>query len=531
MIQPRLTAALLALTSSLLMGLPPTGASAQDAEVSRRLVEFGRMSPSDARDLSRAISSVLQANAERGGESYDSLRQKVNSAIFGTAGGPGQNRAEYDQRMAMVLERMRGGLDAAMLPVLFPNTRNSAVMCSNTFGVTMGECDALVAAASQMPSALPFIPPDDGSALRAALRSNRAGRRDATEVATRLREVMLGVPRILTNDARGRALIGLLEACPGGTPDRESQIRAWHVGPNEGMARCIATNMARGGPAQAQALFGLSPQAAQAFMTWGAPAAAPAAAPEPVYAAAPPMQAAPPPRPPPRRTVAPPAPTAGPSPAETLRTQARSHFRSRRFQQAAAAYEAAASIEPGHAGTQAGLGACRLAMGDARGAAAAYQQAVRLDERNVGYFTALGRAYATGGHREGAISALQQALRIDPNHQPAQQGLQALGGTPPPPPPPPAPVLPETPPRQAIISTMRPLAGALRGCAPTYDGTVTFALTVVGDTGEVTGAVINAGDLSGTEEGACMESVVRSAAFPRFTQGELNINYPFRIQP
>lgn len=117
----------------------------------------------------------------------------------------------------------------------------------------------------------------------------------------------------------------------------------------------------------------------------------------------------------------------GASQFDQLRNEAREHFRARRFAQAAAAYERAAAINPNHAGTYAGLGAARGAMGDSRGAVAAYQRAVEAQPNHSGFTAALGRAYMMAGDRGRAIQAFQRAVALDPNNQAARQGLQQLG--------------------------------------------------------------------------------------------------------
>ena len=498
-----------------LLASSPRPAHAQDAEVVNRLMQYGRMEQRDARALANKISAVLAEDAASGGDSYNPLRQAVNRAVFGPNAGPGASRPEYDQRLAQVLSRMRGGLDAAIMTAIFPDGRNAAALCANNFGVTMGECDALISAASLEAATLPYMPPDDGASLGRALRQARVSRHTAQEIVEKLREIMLGVPRILTRDDRGRGLLALLALCPGGTPDREAQIRAWHVGPTEGMARCLAGQVASHGASSGELLFGMSGPAVEAWLSWGAPGVS-ANPTQPVN-----------PTPPVNPRVAPPRPTPalrGGAAAETLREQARSFFRAQRYPQAAAAYEAAATIQPNHAGTQAGLGACRLAMGDAAGAAQAYGQAVRLAPDNGSFRVAEARALVAAGDRDGAISALQQALQADPNNTAAQQGLEALGGRPLPPP------LPETPPREAIVGVMQSLTGALRGCAPDFDGVATFHLTITGENGNVTEAALE-GDGADTDEGQCMAGVVQSAHFPRFTRDSISINYPFQLHP
>ncbi|HJL05127.1 MAG TPA: tetratricopeptide repeat protein [Polyangiaceae bacterium LLY-WYZ-15_(1-7)] len=511
----RLSFALALLTGLGFSAVAP--ASAQDAAVVRRLVQFGQMEEGDARDLVRKVDRVLAADAERGGDRFDTdLRRETHQALFGNGPPP---RAEYYERIQAVKERLAGGLTSLTLPVHFQARPNASVLCAHAYGITIGECDALIAAATETPAALPYLPPDDGRALVGELRSGRVNRRVAREIASKLRDVMLGVPRNLTNDQRGRALLQLMEQCPGGTSDREAQVRAWHVGPTPGLARCIAGAIARrGGASMAQGLFELSPNAAQAFLSWGAPGAS--AQPTPPTPPTPP-RTRPPRNPPPRNSGSP--QVSQMSAPEALRQQARAQFRLRNYPAALSAYEQASQLEPDHAGTWAGVGACKAAMRDYPGAITAYSQAVRLAPENDGYFVSLGRAYAQNGQREAAIGALQQAMRIDRNNMSAREGLRALGGEPPPPP------LPEVPPRDAIIATMRPLEAGVAGCSPTFSGRVVFHLIITGETGEVTG--VSSEGVEDPNEAACMESVVQSARFPRFTREELTISYPFEIAP
>lgn len=484
-------------------------AEAQDAAVVQRLVQNGQMPRDAARQLVDTVNRTLAEEAERNGEGFDSnLRRETHSALFGSGPPP---RNEYRARLDATLDRLRNGLNVDLLTGLFPARRNAAVMCAHRYGVTIGECDALIAGATLTPSALPYLAPDDGSELLRALRGSRVPVRTAREIVTKLRETMLGVPRNLSRDARGRALIQLLEACPGGTDDRETQIRGWHVGPTEGLAQCIAGAVSRHGGADAAAqLFGMRPASARAFIEWGAPNAPP------------PIAVAPPPnmrRQPPRNPRGPQVSSV--SAPQALRQQARAQFRLRNYPAALSAYEAAANLEPNHAGTWAGVAATRMAMNDYGAAVEAYQRAVSLDQDNAGYFVALGRAFARNGQNEAAVSALQQAMRIDPQNQAAREGLRALGGEAP------APPLPESPPRSAILATMQPLQGAVQGCAPNFAGQVSFHITIRGETGEVTN--VTSDGTSNENDSACMESVVQSARFPRFTRAELSISYPFRL--
>ncbi len=110
------------------------------------------------------------------------------------------------------------------------------------------------------------------------------------------------------------------------------------------------------------------------------------------------------------------------------REEALAHFQARRFEQAAEAYEQATQINPRHAGSFAGLGAARLALGQHDAAVRAYERAIALSPNHAGFQAALGRAHLAAGDREQARQAFRRALAIDPNNQAARQGLQTVGG-------------------------------------------------------------------------------------------------------
>jgi Flp pilus assembly protein TadD len=111
---------------------------------------------------------------------------------------------------------------------------------------------------------------------------------------------------------------------------------------------------------------------------------------------------------------------------DTIRAEALAHFRARRFQEAAAAYERASRLAPTNVGIWNGLGAARMAAGDRSGAVQAYQQSVRLAPTSAGPHAALGRAMAENGDRAGARREYQRALDLDPNNRDAQIGMSRL---------------------------------------------------------------------------------------------------------
>ena len=390
----RLIAAPLALLVGVAIASP---AGAQDRAVVDRLAQFGRMQRREAEAIVRAVNRGLAENAGRDG-GYDRVRQVVGSRLFG---GPGSNPEEYASRLQQVRQRLRRGLDQELLEALFPAEENSAVLCANGFPITMADCDALVAAASRQLSALPYTAPDDGAALRASLRNAGMSRREADQVVAKLRDVMLGVPRILSRDERGRGLLALLERCPGALRQRESQMRAWHVGPNEGMARCIAEALAaRGRQAQptTQLLFSMNEAQARGFLRWGAPQA-----------------------------VQPPTPTPSPATGPDHMALARAHFQAGRLQQAAEEYRLAARGDATDFRALAGLGAALLRLGDPAGAAGAFQGAARLAPDNATLPASAGDALRAAGRRDDAVAAYRRALSIDARHRGALEGLRALG--------------------------------------------------------------------------------------------------------
>lgn len=487
----------------------PQGGSAQDSAVVRRVAQMGRMSRTDAAALVGQIDTVLQANAERGGDRYDPVRQAANQALYGDAAGPGSTREEYDQRLAAVFQRLNEGMNAAMLPLLFSGGRNASVLCASQYGVTIPQCDALIAAGTGERLSRRYEAPADGRELRQILRRGRVSRAHAGEIATKLRELMMGVPGNLRNDARGRDVVRLLSACPGSLSGREAQMRAWHGGPTEAIARCMGEQLApRGGAAQVAAIFGISSEAAEAFVNWAAPEVEPA----PVVAPTPTRQ--------PRNVDGP--RVASLSPAETQRQRAQTQLRLGNVAAAIAAYEEAARLEPNDIPTHERLVELKTQTNDRSGVVASLINILRLDAENEERYMALARGYANNNQSDAAISTLMRVLEMNPENRAAREGIRALGGEPPPPP------LPETPSREEIIAAMSSLQFAMAECAPQFGGVISFHVTVEGPSGQVLDVLGNTMDV-GPEELACMEGVVAGARFPRFTQESLEIDYPFRF--
>lgn len=384
----------LALLAALALSLSPgVSASAQTREVVARLVDYGQMSNEEAARVAARVSDVLRENASRGGDQYDAVRKKAGQALFG---GPGGTRDEYERRLQNVLLRFASGMDAVLLEALFAPGRQAALACVRDFGVNIMDCDALLAAATRQRAALPYTPADDGEVLVKALRASRVGRAEARRIRSRLSDVMLGVPGNLTRDASGRALATLMNACPGALSDRESQVRAWHLGPSEGMASCIGRALATMPEAvqNTQITLGVSATDARAFLGWAAP----------------------------RPTVA----AASVPSLDDLLGQARQAYRAGQFQQAASLYQHAVDLAPGHARAFAGLGSSLVRVGEHRGAVVAYLRAVELEPKSADLRSRLAEAYAQAGQSNEAQASYRQALRLDPNLSHAKQGLGRL---------------------------------------------------------------------------------------------------------
>lgn len=500
----------------------PVAASAQDRAVVSRVAEFGQMPARTARQFVRTVDQRLAADAREGGETYNDLRQQVNQALFGDSAGPGATREEFSNRLRQVTQRMNRGMNEAVLEVLFQPGQNAAVLCAHRWGLTMGACDALIAASTRQAVAFPYLAPDDGRALSDALRQDRGTRRHAREIVQKLRETMLGVPGNLANNAQGRRLLVLLQSCPGGLDDRPAQIRAWHVGPTEGLARCIGST---GGARASNELFGMSEPAARAFAAW-------AGASE--NAETQNIQASQTTQPQNaqrqnrntrngrnnRRNNGSPN-VVQMSDVQALRNQGAAFARAGRYDNAARAYRSALQADDTHVSTLVAYGNVELARRNQAAAVEAFRAAVAIDGSDANYVS-LGRGLAQAGQREEAIEALRTAMEINYDNWDARQGLDALGGEVPPPP------LPERPSRDTVIGVMQPLVGAVADCDTRFSGRVVFNITVWGRTGEVL-EVRSEGEMS-EDARFCMEAVVQSANFPRFVQEEFTVAYPYQLE-
>ncbi len=90
--------------------------------------------------------------------------------------------------------------------------------------------------------------------------------------------------------------------------------------------------------------------------------------------------------------------------------------------------------------------------------------------------------------------------------------------------------LPETPSRAAVTRALGGLMSRMRQCAGDQVGIATARIRV-SNNGQVQSANIGGRPFGGTPQGDCMERVVKTARFPRFTRSHFDVTYPFSIRP
>ena len=88
--------------------------------------------------------------------------------------------------------------------------------------------------------------------------------------------------------------------------------------------------------------------------------------------------------------------------------------------------------------------------------------------------------------------------------------------------------LPDTPPRDAVGTTLRSVEGAVQRCGEGQHGVAMTAVTISGATGRVTSANVS-GQFAGTPIGSCVARAVRGARFPRFSRPTFQVSFPYRL--
>jgi len=390
-----------ALPRSLWVGLAvlllsgPTFAAAQDAAVVKRLRNYGQLSKRDARAVVRDVEARLSANADRGGDKYDTIRQAIGEMLF-PGKGPGRTMEIYRSRHAQVILQLYRGLDEPALQGLF-GPPGAAKRCRRVLGMDGRDCATLVAAARLQPVAETAPAPSSQSKLSKYLTRARsalgAGQLAAAEKA------YVAITRIDPSHAMAFAGLGLARAKQG---NLKGAIQAYEtavsLAPNLISLQVVLGRAYKraGRKAQARASF------EQALVL------------DPGHAEAQRQL---------RKLGGRMAPT---TPSQKLRAKAQDQYRAGRYAKALASYQRAADKEPGYPGTYAGIGACHLQLGDPDAAVRAYQMATQLKPNGAGLHAALGRALSLQGQHMSARVAFRSALSIDPNNKSARIGLAKL---------------------------------------------------------------------------------------------------------
>lgn len=93
----------------------------------------------------------------------------------------------------------------------------------------------------------------------------------------------------------------------------------------------------------------------------------------------------------------------------------------------------------------------------------------------------------------------------------------------------PAEELPEKPSRTTTTRILNGLLPRMRRCADGQVGTANGRIRVSNE-GRVVSASVSGSPFGGTPQGSCMEDVIRTARFPRFSDPHMDVSYPFTIR-
>ncbi len=360
-------------------------ASAQNDRIVARLAHFGQMQTSHAQDLRARVTLALQRNAATG-KGYDSIRKRVGQRLFG---GPGSSRAEYNYRLDQVRRRLHAGLDEPMLEVLIVPGRNPARQCTAELGLSLTDCDILVAAASKRKVLVPYVPADNGDAALASMRASGVKPRYAKRIVGAIEKVMVNAPASLGQGVRHQQFASLLRGCPGALPSWPAQVRAWNLGPTEGMVRCIGIQVARtsGDPSTlAKNLFALRRSEARALVQW--------------------------------------ATGGGEDPGEVAIANGKRFLSAHDWDKAAAAFDEATQIDPSNGDAWMGRGIALMELGKTAQAIQALNSALRIRPDDAELHARVGDAHASAGEPEEALGAYKQALALHPKNKRARAGVK-----------------------------------------------------------------------------------------------------------
>lgn len=369
------------------LGIVSGTAQAEGDRIVARLAHFGQMQARDAQDLQGRVTLALQKNAAQN-QGYDEVRKRVGQRLFG---GPGNTRAEYDHRLAQVRRRLHAGLDETMLEVLIVPGKNPERQCTLELGLSLTDCDVLVAAASKRRVLVPYVAADRGDAAVASMQASGIKSHHARRIVGAVERVMVNAPVSLGQGVRHQQFASLMHACPGALTSWPAQVRAWNLGPTEGMVRCIGIQLSRtsGDPATlAKTLFSLRRSEARALVHW--------------------------------------ATGGGEDPGEVAIANGKRFYSAGEFAKAAEAFDEATQIDPSSADAWMGRGLALLELGKAPQAVQALDSALRIRPDDAELHAWVGEAHAQAGRPEEAMGAYKQALALHPKNKRARTGIKRV---------------------------------------------------------------------------------------------------------
>lgn len=127
----------------LLQGFALQTASADDADVARRLGKYGKLSSAETRKVVSTVSSRMKRAADMTNDD-DPLRVAVTRALYG------RPVAGDVMKAAKVRLRLYAGLNDWALENLFSPRPGAIANCTSQFGLNEKSCEALIAASGQV---------------------------------------------------------------------------------------------------------------------------------------------------------------------------------------------------------------------------------------------------------------------------------------------------------------------------------------------------------------------------------------------
>jgi tetratricopeptide (TPR) repeat protein len=389
----------------------PAGACAQDEEVVKRIITHGKMRKRPARSLATKVSDAFKNSAAREDSSYDSVRQAVGEALFGS-GGPGRTMDEYNKRLARVRLYLYEGLTEFTLEAVFRAKKGAAEQCVKDYALDENECYALIAAATKNDVdgiRKGYVHPEDPMLQRARLAFKAGDFRQAAGFYQQL----IGWHPVdpVPHSGLGAALLKIGDPFSAAAAFSKaisfSEPRA-SLYANLGRAYYAAGKYAASEGAYKQALA-IDPKHAgarkglKALSSVRRRSAAVARAGQPVIVGSRAQQAA------------------------GYRRQAEEQLKAKRYLLALRSFRKSAEADPGNPSVFARIGEVNLVLGYAKKAAVAYEKAVELSPDTAEYHANLGLARAKLGELHGAKESFMEALKLEKDNEVAGEGLEKLG--------------------------------------------------------------------------------------------------------